>query len=199
MKRRFYLILSLLTITGILFADIEAETPGYLYLSPAADEISIQPGILYHPVFSLFPIVDISIPFAGNYYLSGALGAGEGDSGSGNLSTFQVGLGYVGYLKLEEDLSYIGSVSVRSFRTDEFTSMILSAGLMFRKDIGKVRACVGGAFDYEQRNESNMNIENRTYTLHLDVMLLTPYGNIIVRGKPGNITAGLSWTLKLDN
>ena len=208
MKRTLYLMIVFVLSFGLLAAE-EAGTGeemvielGNLSIPVDHEHASFQPGFTYSPAHSFFPIAGVNIPFGGPYYFNGGLGAGIDQYDQGELTLFYLGLGYYDRFSEMEDLYYSFNVSVRSFQSLDYNSMIMAGDIFVEQSIGDIRLGVGvmlGVQDYIINDTSIFPVaDERIYMATLRVFMRTPYGNIEVKGMPNSIVAGASWTLKLE-
>jgi hypothetical protein len=164
---------------------------------------SIDLGMALNGFEHVLPIVNISIPFGGDYLLRGGLGAGTDPVDGIALSLFSVGLGYKNNFPNNELFNYLISAQVKTYQSDHFKNTSLT-----------------GEFDLEQPIDDNMylsfgvligiqhyitdqksvygKVDDRTISALLKASLKTPYVNFQVKGSLNMISMGASFTLNLD-
>lgn len=185
-------------------ADVEQMMGELASFSVPMDKahVSVNPGFVYSATNPGFPMIAVNIPFAGNYYLSGEIGAGTNYYEQGGLNLFAVGLGYYQLFANFEDLYFDLGVSYRNMRSQNYSSDILSGALLIEQKLYKIFVGVGAELKVQDIEIVNSNLfpdmNDRLTKLLVNIRLRSPLGNIEIKGTPDNIIAGMSWTLKLD-
>ena len=185
-------------------ADIEQMMGELAYFSVPMDRahVSVNPGFVYSAMNPGFPMIAVNIPFAGNYYLSGEIGAGSDRYEQGGLNLFAVGLGYYQLFANFDDLYFDLGVSYRNVRARNYSSDILSGIFLMEQKLYNIFIGVGAELKVQDVEIINSGLfpdmNDRLTKLLVNIRLRSPLGNIEIKGTPDNIMAGMSWTLKLD-
>ena len=205
--KKTHLICLLLVFGSLLGAfDLTVENMmnelAYLSIPADREHISVTPGFTYSPAFSGFSLLNVTIPFAGNYYMTGTAGAGHDIYEPGILTLITVGLGYRDIFPNITDLYYDLGVSYRNIKSGTYNSDILSFEFLVEQRIQKVFLGVGidmRVQDYEIV-DSNVfsDASDRLFKAMIKVQLRSPLGNIELKGMPDTWVASVSWTLRLD-
>jgi len=205
--KKILIIFICLVVTALLGADdIEYENMirDHASFSIPVDKehVSVNPGFVYSNANPGFPIIAVSIPFAGNYYLTGEVGAGIDQYEPGNLSLFAAGFGLYNHVENFDDLYFDLALSYRNRRSLTYSTDILSLGFMIEQSIRNIYLGIGMELkvqDYEIIDSQVFpDINDRVTRFIVNVCMRSPLGNIAVKGTPEQITAGVSWTLTLD-
>jgi hypothetical protein len=183
--------------------DKEMQNLDHLIIPTQFKHASIDLGMALNGFEHVLPIVNVSIPFGGDYLLLGGLGAGTDPEEGIALSLFSVGLGYKNNFPNNELFHYLLSAQVKTYQTAYYKNTSLT-----------------GEFDLEQPIDDNINLsfgvligiqhyitneksvygslDDRTFSSLLKASLKTPYVNFQVKGSLNMISMGASFTLKLD-
>lgn len=184
--------------------DISAEKDlfkdfGNYSISTDHHTLSLQPGMVIGPKRSLFPMITLNLPFGGSYFVYGGLGTGADPFEQGNLTSVQLGLGYVANLTKAEDLNFVISASLRTFESIDYNSMILGGDFLIEKWIEPLHVGLGihiASQDYSIKDsEIFPDASNRFYLFSLQAVIRSPLGNIKFQGNPEHISAGISWSI----
>ncbi len=205
MKRYSHLIVFLALIASISHADdLSAEDRLFRNLgnySIAVDHhaLSVQPGVVIGVEQSLFPMLAVNIPFGGSYFVCGGLGAGNDPFDQGDLTSIQLGLGYVANLPAAEDLGFVINASLKTFRSIDYNSMELGANVLIEKKIDLFHVGLGvhvASQDYLIKDsEVFEDAGDRFYLFSLQAFIRSPLGNVKFQGSPEHISAGFSWSI----
>lgn len=192
-------------MTAVTEAEAKTMFRSFNHFSIAAEHgyATVQAGCIYNTLNAYMIMSNISLPFSDGYYISGGLGAGPEANGQGFLSLLDLGLGYRGLWGRSEDLSYQLGVSVKSIRSAAYHSLLLSGEFVVEKKIKSLYLTAGTGFNSQQDDIISTDIypetEERMFNVMLKIGIRSPYGNLVLKALPGSVSAGVSWTLKLEN
>jgi hypothetical protein len=161
----------------------------------------IQVGAVFSLPGQWMPVLAVAIPFGGNYYIQGALGASREKVFSDARSMFQVAFSYSDVFAERKEWSYAVNVFFKHYNATGFETLVTGINVGVGRSLEKFE--LFAAMDlsiqhYEIFTDSVFpETQKRIYVLMPKLIFRSSYGNISVAALPGIFSLGTSWSLKM--